>query len=123
MRIQQATIKELRQLINEKTEYRSGPDLIAFFGFIDSYGQGFPSRWKYTEEKLNSFNGTNKIDESIKNLFSPINFVGKFDILDKHIANFNKYLSFDGYMVLRQGKIISIKQIKDSDIDNLNMTE
>ena len=57
MKLQQKTIEKIRQLINEETEYRSGPKLVAFFnelGFNDSYGQVFPSRWVYTENKFKS---------------------------------------------------------------------
>lgn len=55
MIISQKTIEKLRSLINEETEYRSGPKLVAFFnkyGFADLYEPGFPSRWIYTESKL-----------------------------------------------------------------------
>jgi hypothetical protein len=55
MILQQKTLETLRNIINEETEYRSGPNLVNFFnelGFNDSYGQGFPSRWKYTDDKL-----------------------------------------------------------------------
>jgi hypothetical protein len=39
--------------------YRSGPFLVKFFnelGFNDEYGQGFPSRWKYTEDRVRIIN-------------------------------------------------------------------
>lgn len=55
MKLQSKTIEKLRKLINEETIYRTGPALVSFFndiGFQDSYGQGFPSRWIYTEENL-----------------------------------------------------------------------
>lgn len=47
MIINDKSIKKLRDLINQETEYRSGPKLIEFFkdlGFNDTYGQGFPLR-------------------------------------------------------------------------------
>ena len=53
-------------LINEETEYRSGSKLVGFFnkyGFSDSYGNGFPSRWMYTDEKLKAINGTSELDK------------------------------------------------------------
>lgn len=118
MRLQQKTIEKLRTLINEETEYRSGPQLVSFFnslGFKNSYGQGFPSRWIYTEENLKSVNGTQKIDECIKLLFSPVNYIGRFENLDLYISDFNKYLYFDGYKIERQGKLILIKTISDSE--------
>jgi len=114
MKIQQKTIEKLRELINEETEYRSGPNLINFFrdfGFNDTYGQGFPSRWVYTEDKLYALNNEGKIDACIKKLFSPINFIGKIDELDKHIAMLNQYLMFDGYKVIRNNSTIEVIKI------------
>lgn len=111
MKLQYKTIEKLRILINEETEYRSGPDLVSFFdtlGFDDSYGQGFPSRWYYTEENLKRINGTEVMEQCIKQLFSPVNFIGKFNLLDKFITDFNQYLSFDNYKIIRNGKQLSI---------------
>lgn len=119
MKLQQKTIEKLRQLINEDTEYRSGPNLVMFFnnlGFKDTYGQGFPSRWVYTENNLKSINGTKTLEECIKNLLSPVNFIGKFEALDKYIADFNQYLAFDGYKIVRQAKEIIVKPASESDI-------
>ena len=39
-------------MINEKTMYRKGAELVRFFnqlGFNERYGNGFPSRWVYTD--------------------------------------------------------------------------
>ncbi len=119
MKLQQKTIEKLRQLINEETEYRTGPTLVEFFnnlGFNDSYGQGFPSRWSYTEERIKLINGTSTVNNAIKQLFSPVNFIGKFDKLTKHIADLNQYLSFDGYKVVLKGRDIVIQQ-HDGQID------
>ena len=44
-------------------------------GFSDTYGQGFPSRWVYTDAKLSQINGTPELDKCIKILFSPVNFI------------------------------------------------
>ncbi|MFV8339357.1 hypothetical protein ACNQGL_08790 [Flavobacterium sp. LB3P21] len=104
------TLEKLRLLINEETEYRSGPQLVSFFnslGSRDVYSQGFPSRWIYTDNKLNLINGTPDLDKCIKLLFAPVNFIGKYEILDKHISSFNEYLAFDDWKVIRIGKEIS----------------
>ena len=77
MKLSPKTIQVLREIINEKSQYRSGPMLVEFFndlGFHDVYGQGFPSRWAYTEEKLNELNGTATLDQCIKNVFAPVNY-------------------------------------------------
>lgn len=127
MKLQQKSIEKLQQLINEETEYRTGPTLVAFFnefGFKDSYGQGFPSRWFYTEDKLKSINGTSKIEECIKKIFSPINFIGKTEILDKHILDFNQFLAFDGYKIFKKGKEILINKSTDTnEIENNPISE
>lgn len=120
MTISQKTIEKLRELINEETEYRSGSKLVAFFnqyGFRDVYGNGFPSRWIYTEEKIRALNGTPELDKCIKDVFAPVNFIGRFSDLDTFIANFNKYLCFDGWNVIRKGNEITFSKATRIDID------
>lgn len=111
MKLQKKTLEKLRKLINEETEYRSGPQIVSFFnslGFIDEYGKGFPSRWIYTDNRLESINGTQKIEECIHKVLAPVNFIGRFEELDKFIEEFNEYLSFDGFKVIKKGKTLNI---------------
>ncbi|MCE3238736.1 MAG: hypothetical protein K0R24_1717 [Gammaproteobacteria bacterium] len=113
MVIQQKTLEKLRLLINEETEYRKGPALVKFFnelGSNDVYGQGFPSRWVYTDEKLSKINGTAELDKCIKKVFAPVNFIGRFPDLDKHLSEFNEYLAFDGWKVVRKDKDITFEK-------------
>ena len=90
MKLQQKTIKQLRILINEKTEYRSGPELVKFFnnlGFQDTYSQGFPSRWCYTEDKLNQINGTEKIEKLKLKAIPPLSVrtpINEYPIFEFH---------------------------------------
>src|SRR5690349_18657408 len=98
MKLEQKTLEKLRDMITHETEYRSGPKVVSFFstlGSKDSYGQGFPSRWIYVDQKLSTINGTSEIDRCIKQLLSPANFIGRINDLDKIITDFNKYLAFD----------------------------
>lgn len=120
MKLSQQTIKQLVDLIDYKTGYRTGPQLVAFFnnyGFNDSYGPGFPSRGAYTESRLKALNGRSELDRCIKDLFAPINFVDRFPDLEKLIAEFNQFLSFDGWKVVRQGANITIQKAAPMDID------
>jgi hypothetical protein len=113
MELSQKTLEKLRILINEETEYRSGPKLISFFnelGFNDEYGQGFPSRWMFTDEKLSILNGTADLDKCIKKLFAPVNYIGRFEELDGFIKEFNQYLAFDKWQVIRNDDEISFKR-------------
>lgn len=114
------SLEKLRLLINEETEYRSGPQLVQFFnalGFNDSYGQGFPSRWMFTDEKLKAINGSPELDKCIRNVLSPANFIGRISELDKHIAEFNKYLAFDKWKITRSGADIGFTRLQKIEID------
>lgn len=120
MILQSKALEKLRILINEETEYRSGPQLVKFFndlGFNDSYGQGFPSRWMYTDGRLAQINGTPEIDKCIKNLLSPVNFIGRIEQLDNFIKDFNQYLAFDRWKIVRNGAEIAFARLDKVDID------
>lgn len=114
------SLEKLRNLINEETEYRSGPKLVEFFnalGFSDSYGQGFPSRWIFTDERLSQLNGTPELDECIRSVLSPVNFICRIPELDKHIAEFNRYIAFDKWKVVRNGAEIGFAELQEIEID------
>jgi hypothetical protein len=127
MKISDKTLEQLRIIINgddcdSKTGYRSGPKLVAFFndfGFNDTYGQNFPSRWAYTDDKLRKINGTSDIDKCIKKAFAVIDYVGRVSYLDSLIANFNEYLMFDKWKVIRENDVITFKKI-DQVVVNTN---
>lgn len=113
MILQKKTLEKLRKLINEETEYRSGPALVQFFndlGSNDSYYNGFPSRWFYTDQKLENINGTPELDKCIKKVFDPINFIGNIHNLDRLIGEFNQYLTFDKWLVIRNNEEITFKR-------------
>lgn len=121
MNLQKKSLEKLRNLINEETEYRSGPNLVDFFndlGFNDSYGQGFPSRWMYTDEKLSQINGTPELDKCIKKLFAPVNFIGHFADLDNFIKEFNQYLAFDNWKVVRKETEITFAKADKINFDD-----
>ena len=113
------TLKNLQEIINEKSEYRSGPNLVQFFndlGFKDTYGKGFPSRWQFTKECLEKINGTPALDKCIKNTFAPINFIGQIQKLDSLIDEFNQYLAFDKWKIVRQKDNINFKKLEKVEI-------
>jgi len=124
MILQDKSLEKLRLLINEETEYRSGPQLVSFFndlGFDDSYGRGFPSRWMYTDNKLAQINGTPELDKCIKKLFAPVNFIGRFNELDTFIKDFNQFLAFDKWKIIRnEAEITFVKSDKIKFDDSSN---
>jgi hypothetical protein len=94
--------------------------LVEFFnelGFNDSYGQGFPSRWVYTDEKLAQINGTPELDKCIKKLFAPINFVGRIEELNSFMKEFNQFLAFDKWKVTRNGTEIFFSKLDKIEIN------
>lgn len=110
------SIEKLRIIINgdDTTDYKSGPNLVGFFnklGFDDYYGPGFPSRWIFTEHKLNEINGTNKLENCIKAIFAVNNYIGRIDYLDSLISEFNQYLAFDKLKVVRDNEKILIEKL------------
>lgn len=114
MVLSKKTLESLREMINERTEYRSGPKIIQFFnglGFNDSYGQGFPSRWMFTDDRLSMINGTPRIDECIRRTFAPINFVGRMGELDQLLGDFNQYLAFDKWRIHREGADLHFRRL------------
>ena len=118
MILNDTTLESLRDFINEKTVYRTGPELVKFFnslGFNDTYHSGFPSRWQYTDEKLRKINGTPKIEKCIQMVFAPQNFIGDYKRLDQLINEFNQYLAFDDWKVLRDGKDIKFTEADQID--------
>ena len=127
MHLSSKTLEKLRDLINETTEYRSGPKIIDFFSifdYMDTYGQGFPSRWAYTDFRLGRINKTEKIKICIQTLFNPINYMNDLKRLDTLIANFNKYLQFDKFRVARKNTEIFIESVSEVNLDeNLNTQE
>jgi hypothetical protein len=123
MNIQEKTIEKLRILINEETEYRSDPKLVSFFnelGFNDSYGQGFPSRWIFTDSKIKIINGTPELDKCIRKVFAPVNFIGRYSELDKLIKEFNQFLAFDKWKVIRNDAEITFKKVDKIIFENEN---
>lgn len=123
MQLSNKTLEKLRIIINGDgtPDYRSGPKLVEFFnelGFNDTYGQGFPSRWIYTDDKLKRINRTPELDKCIRNTFAVINFIGRIPELDDLIADFNQYLAFDKWKVIRENDVITFKRLDKVIIDS-----
>jgi len=115
------SLEKLRDLINEETDYRSGAQLVEFFnglGFEDCHERGFPSRWQYTDDKLQEINGTSQIEDCIKSVFNPAKFIKRFEQLDEHIDDFNQYLVFDKWKIVRNQAEITFQEIDEIEIDD-----
>ena len=125
MRLSERTIQGLGKLVtgDEKlTPYRSGPKLVNFFndlGCNDRYpdGGGFPSRWKFAEDKIRELNGKDAIRVVIARTLDPAAFIDFDKPLSEAVNYLNKYLKFDDYEVLIDGKHVKIRNLKGPTVE------
>jgi hypothetical protein len=121
MKISERTIKRLGEIITGDkalSPYRSGPKLVSFFndfGTNHTYGDGFPSRWKFAEDCLRQFNATPGLKKIILSALDPRDFMGA-TVYDKEsqqnkpanvqdaLTYLNEFLAYDGYEVVPHGK-------------------
>ena len=105
------TIEALEKLItgdqipsgSSLAPYRSGPALVDFFnqyGEDDEYGQGFPSRWQYAQQRLAELNGKIVFRDVIESTVDPRIFLGTDFSVEKAVAYINQYLEYDGYKLI-----------------------
>ena len=80
MRLSEFTLINLTRAVcgdASYTPYLRGHEIIHLFnkyGYNEVYGAGFPSRWKYTEDKLRELNGTDKVRQIIEDTVDPRRF-------------------------------------------------
>lgn len=122
MIVSKKALEKLRDIINGDgtADYRKGYQLVSFFnelGFKDVYEQGFPSRWVYTDDRLQKINGTPELDKCIRNAFAVVNYIGRIPELDAIIADFNQYLAFDKWSVVRNNDTITFKRLEKVIVD------
>lgn len=121
-KISAQTISALGKIITGdggQTPYRSGGILVSFFNkFLpkDEYKQGFPSRWKYAEEKITEANNKGLIKSLVEEAVDPRNFVNTGHDLELVISNLNKHLEFDGYQLMKSGPVYRLKKLNSQTI-------
>lgn len=119
MKLGNKTIEKLVTTINEEPIYRSGPKLVALFnqlGADDRYGQGFPSRATYTRDNIDRLNGTAGVDECLKRVFAPSEFLECPGKLSPCVEAFNRYLAFDGWKVVIINNEVSFERVNKASI-------
>lgn len=118
MKITERTIKFLGKTLcgdNRILPYKKGHELVDFFvefGANDVYGEGFPSRWQYTEDKVREFNNTTTLKSIIENSVDPRDLMGLGTGVPEIIKSINDYLKFDGYELKKVGNFYKIHDVK-----------
>lgn len=114
MKISENSIEHLKLIITGDsgfTSYLSGPKLVKLFnryGFNDMYGQGFPSRHIYAEDRLRDMNDSTNLKSLIEEVIDARKFVGQEDTLESAINHINSFLQFDGYQLKKNGTFFKI---------------
>jgi hypothetical protein len=110
MQISERSIKRIGEIITgdaRLSPYRSGPKLVGFFnelGGNDIYGQGFPARWKFAEDRIREQNGTSALKKIILSALDPRDFIDEDLDIQKAIKYMNDFLEYDGYEIVMHGK-------------------
>ena len=118
MKISERTIKFLGKALCGDTgliPYKTGPQLVDFFvnyGANDRYEEGFPTRWRYTEEKIREYNGTKVLKEIIENSLDPRDFMESHLSLNDAIDALNPLLEFDGFELRKIGQFYRVTDSK-----------
>lgn len=133
MKISERSIKRLAEIITGDkalSPYRSGPKLVAFFnefGTNYTYGQGFPSRWAFAEERIREFNNTADLKKIILSAVDPRDFMGA-TVYDREtqknkpaniqdaVKYLNEFLAYDGYEIVPHGKGYEVVDKKRGEI-------
>lgn len=123
-KLSERTVEALGKVITGATGpvSRSGPQLVSFFNHFGSndqyaWGGGFPSRWRYAEEKLREFNGSPVMAKIIAEAVDPRAFHGTEISEQKTVEELNVFLEYDGFRLYKQGLHYRIGTISPSTIE------
>lgn len=122
MKLSQKTLSILGKIITgdeQISPHRTGYDLVRFFnqfGFNDTYGQGFPSRWMFAEQKLEALSGTREMERVIQSALDPRDFVETEFNITEVIDLLNFHLDYDGYQVVKAGQFYKVQKIGRSGV-------
>ncbi|MGB2987254.1 MAG: abortive infection family protein [Phycisphaerae bacterium] len=117
MKISERSISALAKIVTGDSQispYKSGPTLVRLFnefGANDVYGQGFPSRWYYAEEKIRAINDTHTLSDLIRTIFDPREWLAFEKSPDEAVAYLNDYLKFDGFEVVEDGDFFLVRNL------------
>ncbi len=117
MKISERSVSALAKIVTGDSQispYKSGPVLVRLFnefGAHDVYGQGFPSRWCYAEEKLRSINGTEHLPALIRSILDPREWLEFEKPAEEAVTYLNDYLKFDGFEITRDGDFFTVRDI------------
>jgi hypothetical protein len=120
MKISEHTLKHFAKAVcgdSHYTPYLKGYELVEFFnkfGFNEVYENGFPSRWKYTEDKLRELNGQNAIRTIIEDIVDPRRFHDLPLDVKEAVRQINGFLKYDKYELRLSGDLYRVTNLNDT---------
>jgi hypothetical protein len=123
VKISARTVRQLAQLVTGDSSlapYRSGPVLVELFnefGANDVYGQNFPTRWRYAEEKITGMIGTPAFGRFITHVFDPREFLGSKFQPQAAINHINQFLKLDGLRIVKDGSFYRLRDLTGTSVD------
>lgn len=123
MKISNKITKQLGTLIAGDTPtapYLSGPKLVDFYnecGFDDIYAEGFPSRWKYSADKIVESNGTPRLKKILEEFVDPRRYGGNEQVVDTIVSDINQLIKYDGFGLIKKGNIYKVADIHGNFIE------
>ena len=129
MKLSNRSIQALGRIVTGEeglSPYRSGSQLVRLFndfGANDKYGDGFPSRWMYAEEKLQAINDTKMLPALIREIFDPRDFLDGEMEIQPGIDYLNKRLAYDGFEIVKDRDFVRVRDLEGVMVDMTNPFE
>lgn len=123
MKISNKITEQIGKLIAGDTgsaPYLTGPQLVKFYndcGFDDQYREGFPSRWRYSTDKIVSCNGTPRLKSTLEEFTDPRRFNGDEHLVEKIVGDINQVIKYDGFALIKKGNTYKILDTQVSFIE------
>lgn len=129
MKISDYSVQKIGEFIAGDPEgwpYRRGVDLVDFFnnqGFCDVYGEGFPTRRVFAQEKVANLNGKPKLKDVFREMLDPRLWIdiaknsGGTHTVERCAEEVNELIQYDGFEVVRDGNFYKVRELSGSVIN------
>lgn len=75
------------------TPYLTGPKLVC--GFDDIYGEGFPTRWRYSTDKIIESNGKPLLKNVLEEFVDPRRYGGDEEYVEIIVSDINPLIKYE----------------------------
>lgn len=123
VKISNKIIKQLGMLIAgdlPPAQYMSGPELVEFyneFGNDDIYGAGFPTRWRYSADKISQINGTPVLKKVLEDFVDPRRYGGDEELVSQIVSVINGLIKYDDFELVRKGNNYEVVNVHGNFIE------